>query len=106
MKTSTIFNQILHPRSRDEVEFIVKGSSEDYDITIKEPSGNLIQKPLVRKGFKQSFTAIKGDYVYLSAQSNHTSSEVHIEILYQGKTFKEATLKGDYPIAQVGGCLC
>lgn len=100
------FTNLIHPTSKDEVRFLVTGTSGDYNVTIKDPAGHASQQLIASKGYQQSFTAHKGDYVYLSAQANRKSAEVHVKILYHGKMFREATSTGDYALAQTGGCLC
>jgi len=85
-----------------KLQYVVKGDSDDYNVTYKCSTGSqVVQEPHVRKGWKHLFRGHKGDYIYLSAQSNKPHSEVDLYIYEDGKLVDKIVKKGDYPLAQV-----
>jgi len=99
-------NSMFHPLQEGKVRFILSGTAGDYNITYKCNDDHAYQVPHAHKGWKYSFSAREGDYVYLSAQANEPGARVQVKIIYKGRVFKESTVSGDFALALAGGCLC
>lgn len=98
--------QLFHRTKPGErrIRYIVKGTADDYNVTFKCSEGcEVVQEPHIRKGWKHTFTSHKGDYIYVSAQSNRPNSEVNIFVYEDGKLLKNETKSGDYPLALISG---
>jgi hypothetical protein len=93
--------QKAHP-DEHKIRYVVKGSADDYNVTYKFSDGTeVVQEPHVRKGWKHLFKGRRGDYIYISAQSNKPQSEVDVFVYEDGKLVDKLVKKGDYPIVQV-----
>lgn len=91
-----------HKAEEHRIRYVVAGDADDYNVTYKCSAGaQVVQEPHVRKGWKHLFKGKRGDYIYLSAQSNRPHSEVDIFVYEDGKLVDKIVKKGDYPIAQV-----
>ncbi len=105
-KSLQFLNSVLHPYQEGKVKFILSGSASDYNITYKSSEDYSYQLPHAQKGWRHSFKAREGEYVYFSAQSNEPGARVQVKIVYKGRVFKESTASGDFALAHTGGCLC
>ncbi len=86
------------------IKYVVKGDALDYNVTFKcGQDCKVVQEPHIQKGWKHTFTGKCGDYVYISAQSNHPHSEVDVTIYEDGKLLHKLAKAGDYPLVQVSG---
>lgn len=98
-----IFRLFRRPKNDEhQLRYVVTGDSDDYSVTYKCSTGTqVVQEPHVKKGWKHLFKGQKGDYMYLSAQSNQPHSEVDVYIYEDGKLVDKIVKKGDYPVVQV-----
>jgi hypothetical protein len=102
-----ILQLFLKTKSGDRrIKYVVKGNAKDYNVTFKCGHGcKVVQDPHILKGWKHTFVGQSGDYVYISAQSNHPHSEVNVMIYEEGKILNRLAKTGDYPLVQVSGTL-
>lgn len=87
-----------------QIRYVVSGDAQDYNVTFK--CGNdckVVQEPRINKGWKHTFVGQHGDYVYISAQSNHPNSEVNVMIYEDGKILNKLAKAGNYPLVRVSG---
>ena len=91
------------PQENSIVEYRVKGSRGDYNLTFTNEDGTL-QLPEVRKKWKYSFKARPGDYFYCSAQANHKKMKLIVKVFFNGRLCKKLIKSGDYIIATASGC--
>ena len=69
-------------KDRYEIEYVVTGScSQGFDITYENADGGTSQLSNVTSGWSYSFEGEPDMFVYISAQTNCTSSTVYVEIL-------------------------
>jgi hypothetical protein len=100
--------QLFHRSKSGErrIKYVVNGDAKDYNVTFKcGHDCKVVQEPRIQKGWKHTFTGKCGDYVYLSAQSNHPHSEVNVRIYEDGKLLNKVAKAGDYPLVQVSGAV-
>jgi hypothetical protein len=80
------------------VEYIVKSTVSEYDITYNNAQGNTEQKDLRIRDWTLSMTVEPGFFAYISAQIGG-SGTISCQIKQDGKVIEEATSDGRYVIA-------
>lgn len=89
-----------------KIRYIVKGDASDYNITFKCGfCSEVKQEANVRKGWKHTFVAGEGDYIYIAAQANQPKSSVSIMVYEDGKLKENISKSGDYPLVQASGTI-
>ena len=82
---------------RPEVTYKIGGSARTGDITYSTPSGQE-QAGDERLPWRRTFTARKGEVLYVSAQNAGAAGTVTCEISINGKTVKRARSSGAYAV--------
>lgn len=84
------------------VEYVVSCSS--CDLTYSNSSEDTEQNSM-SGSWNYRFTAVKDQFLYISAQNNNSSGNVDVKILVGSNTFKHASSSGAYVIATASGSM-
>jgi len=88
------------------IKYIVKGDVNDFNVTYKcGHECQVIQEPHIRRGWKHKFVGKKGDYIYLSAQSNQPKSAVNVLVYEDGRLLHQVSKTGDFPLVLASGTI-
>jgi hypothetical protein len=103
-------NAATNRSSAYDVEYRVLGNSYSADVTYENAGGNTEQKelnqstPFNRSPWTLALPNMEaGDFVYISAQTNHRGATIGCEIRVNGAVVESATSEGDYVIATCSG---
>lgn len=91
------------PATTYTVRYRVGGTASKADITIENESGGTEQKT-VNVPWSETFEAERGQFVYVSAQSQDDASrKINCEITVNGETLETAESSGRFVIASCSG---
>jgi hypothetical protein len=93
-----------YERSSDtySIKYRVSGTTTRASLTYENESSNT-EQIVVSLPWSESFTAEKGQFLYISAQNEKGSGSIKCEILQGGEVIEEATSSGAYVIASCSG---
>lgn len=84
------------------IEYTVKGSAPTSFITYQSEGGSTEQVE-ASSGWKHTFSAKRGAFVYVAAQKQGEEGAVEVEIRVNGDVFKTARSTAGYGIATASG---
>lgn len=87
------------------VEYTVTGTAANVSVTYALADGGTSQIGDTPTPWSYEFRAVKGTFVYVSAQNQTETGTVTATILRDGREFKTATSTGAYVIATSSGSL-
>lgn len=90
------------------VEYTVTGpaAGKTAFATYASASGVTEQKDIVLPGSIVRYSAVPGDFLYISAQNQTSAGSVSVSIKVNGTTWKSATSSAAYGIATASGTCC
>ena len=87
------------------VRLEITGTARTVSITYKPNNTSTAQIASVELPWEHSYTGIRGQTYYLSAQNNGSSGEVTVTVYRNGHVYKTVTSTGGYVIATASGSL-
>ena len=85
------------------IKYTITGTCTKADATY-QCCGNTQQESEVRPGaWEKTYTAKKGDFIYISAQNHTATGNVTVTIYIDDKLYRTATSSGAYVIATASG---
>ena len=102
--TSTRSSSASRPTTYSIV-YVVSGTPSQAGVTYANRSGNTEQKDPIALTWRYEFTAMRGQFLYVSAQQNSgaDSATVQCSIRVNNATVETASSKGGYTIATCSG---
>lgn len=83
----------------NDVEYIVESDKSGFDVTYESEGGGTAQETVYSTSWSYSLNPSSGDFLYISAQTNHTNAEITVRIEKGSNVLEETTSSGDYVIA-------
>ena len=87
------------------VTYSVSGTATGAQLTYSNEQGGTAQE-VVTLPWRRVFVAAKGDFLYLSAQSNAAAASVTTQVFVGTALFRSTTSNGDFVIATASDACC
>lgn len=85
-----------------QVKYLVLGSTNHASLTYENETGNTEQRT-VKVPWEMSFTASRGQFLYVSAQNENKGGTIKCQIIVNGQITEQAESRGAYVIAGCSG---
>jgi len=96
---ASVFFLSCEKKTIHTVEYVVSEAKSDIEVIYMDTLGNVITQAVafqsVQDVWRYSFTAEKGDIVYLSASYTDTLNAVKLQIFVDNKLFKSAISRNE-----------
>ena len=87
----------------DTVEYKISGTTDSVSVTLSNASGGTEQYSTVTVPYTYSYDSFPYWFMYISAQNNHDSGSVQVEVYLNGNLIESARSEGAYVIATASG---